>query len=277
MIKRLIVDVSGMTVLKAKIEFAVDLAQRHGAEISLLSVVDVERLSLIGPVPIGAGKHAHDMRKARIEQSHKLDESAIADFEAACAAAEIPVRVIREEGDPLDVLADAWRYHDLFVIGARGWFDDDVVVQPRETLLKVIAHGVRPMCAVTEYMRPIRTALIAYNGSPGSANSMKRFIQMSLWPEVRVHIVCVGKPKSRETPQTVLDQAAAYCRQHGYDPVPAQIEGDVPSGLLDHAAAIEADMIVLGSSYFKVLWNERFGKNALGLIKRSEIPLFLSH
>lgn len=223
MIKRLIVDVSGTTVLQAKIEFAVDLARRHGAEMSLLSVVDAERLSMIGPVPIGAGKYAHDMRQARIEQSHKLDERAIVDFEAACAAAKIPVRVIREEGDPLDVLADEWRYHDLFVIGARGWFDDDVVAQPRETLLKMIAHGVRPICAVTEDMRPIRTALITYNGSPGSANTMKRFIQMSLWPEIRVHIVCVGMPKSSETPQVVLDQAAAYCRQHGYDPVVAHI------------------------------------------------------
>ncbi len=266
-----------MTVLPAKIEFAVDLARRHGAEMSLLSVVDVDRLSLIGPVPMGAGSYAHDLRKARIEQSHKLDESAIAKLEAACAAANVPVRVIRQEGHPLDVLAAAWRYHDLFVIGARGWFDDDVVAQPHETLLELVARGVRPMCAVTENSRPIRTALIAYNGSPGSANTMKRFIQMSLWPEVRVHIVCVGKPKSNETPQTVLDQAAEYCRQHGYDPVGAHIQGDARSALLAHAAAIDADMIVLGSSYFKVLWNQRFGKNALGVIKRSKIPLFLSH
>jgi nucleotide-binding universal stress UspA family protein len=269
--------VAGTPALQAKIEHTVDLARRHEAEISILSVVDVDRLSLVGPVPMGAGKYALDMRKARIKRSHKLDEDAIAKFEAACAAAEVPVRVIRHEGDPLDVLAAEWRYQDLCVLGARGWFDYDVVPDPQDSLLKLIASGVRPLLAVTGHLRSIRKVLVAYNGSLGSAKTMKQFMQMSLWPDMEVHIACVGKPKTKDEPRALLDQAAAYCRLYGYDPILSHLEGGIRGALLDYAAEMEADVIVLGSSYRKVLLRHRFGKNALGLIKTSEIPLFLSH
>lgn len=277
MIKRLVVGVAGTPALQAKIEHTVDLALRHDAEISVLSVVDVDRLSLVGPVPIGAGKHAQDMREGRIERSHGLDENAIAKFEAACRDAKVPVQVIRQEGDPLDVLPAAWRYHDLCVLGARGWFDYDLLADPQDALLKVIAAGVRPILAVTDDFRPIRKALIAYNGSLESAKTMKQFVQMSLWPEMELHILCVGKPKTQEEPHAMLDQAGAYCRLYGYEPTLARVDGDVQLAVLDHAAAIKADVIVLGSSYRKILLFRRFGKNALGLIKMSEVPLFLSH
>jgi nucleotide-binding universal stress UspA family protein len=277
MIKSLVVGVAGTPALPAKIEFAIDLARRHGAEISVLSVVDVDRLAHVGPVPMGAEKFAQDMRRRHVEHSHELDENAIATFEAACTAAQVPLRVIRLEGDPLDALAATWRYNDLCVLGARGWFDYDVVAEPQDALLKLIASGVRPILAVTSPARPIRRALIAYNGSLQSAKAMKRFIQMALWPDLELHIACVGTPKTGEDPQVLLEQAASYCRLYGYAPVTTQLAGKARNALLDHAAAIEADVIVLGSSYRRMLLRQRFGRNAIALIKNSEIPLFLSH
>jgi hypothetical protein len=36
-------------------------------------------------------------------------------------------------------------------------------------------------------------------------------------------------------------------------------------------------VIVLGSSYRRVLLSQRFGRNAINLIRAAELPLFLSH
>lgn len=277
MIKRLLVGVAGTPAMPAKIRHAVDLAKRHGAEISILSVVDVDRLSNLGPVPLGAAKYAHDMRKGRIARSHSLDENAIATFEAACEDAAVPIQVVRQEGDPLKAVTAAWRYHDLCMLGARGWFDHGVVEDPQDALLQLIAGGVRPVLAVTDEIRPMRKALIAYNGSLESAKTMKQFIQMALWPDLEIHIVCVGKPKSGEDAKTMLEQAAAYCRLYGHEPVVDQIEGTGHDALRIYAKDMAADVIVMGSSYRKMLLLKRFGKNALTMIKSSDIPLFLSH
>ena len=56
MIKRLLVGVAGTPALQAKISCAVDLARHHGAEINILSVVDVDRLSLSRPGADGRRK-----------------------------------------------------------------------------------------------------------------------------------------------------------------------------------------------------------------------------
>ncbi|TQV76118.1 universal stress protein [Denitrobaculum tricleocarpae] len=277
MVKRLLVGVAGTPAMAAKIKHTIDLAKLHDAEISILSVVDVARLSALGPVPLGAGKYAQDLREGRIAKSHKLDENAIAGFEAACGEAGIPVQVIRQEEDPMEAVTSTWRYHDLCILGARGWFDHGVVADPQNALLKLITGGVRPVFAVTNEIRPMRKALIAYNGSLESAKTMKQFVQMGLWPDIELHIVCAGKSKSGEEPAVLLEQAAAYCRAYGHAPVVDHIEGAAQDVLLSYAKAMEADIIVMGSSYRKMLLQKRFGKNALGMIKASEIPLFLSH
>lgn len=282
MIRRILVGVAGTPAYQTKIDYAVDLAERHGAEVGIVSIVDERRLAFVGPVPLGAGKYAQDLREHRVEQSRQLDADATAKIEDACTKAGVPVRRIREDGSALDTLMAAWRYHDLCILGARGWFQYDVFPQPHEYLLKLIASGVRPLLAISHQFQPVRRALIAYNGSLQSAKAMKRFVQIGLWPDATLQIACVGEPKSQENPALMLEQAAAYCRLYGHDPEIVHVEtaearGGVPDALLGQAAKARADLIVVGSSYRKVLLSQRLGKTALNLVKTSDVPIFLTH
>ena len=65
MIRRILVGVAGTPATEAKIAYTVELAARHDASISAMSVVDVVRLAKVGPVPLG-GAHC---AKARITRS----------------------------------------------------------------------------------------------------------------------------------------------------------------------------------------------------------------
>ena len=277
MVKRILVGVAGTPALQAKIDCVVELAKRHDAEVAALAVVDVERLHKVGAVPLGGATYAQKLAEKRVANSQISCEEALASCESACRSANVPIRLIRQEGDPLQVLAAVWRYYDLCVLGARGWFDYDVVPEPHAALLKLVSAGVRPVLAVTEGMRPPKKALIAYNGSIESARAMKRFLQMSLWPDMHAHIACVNPPKVQEDAQSMLEEAASFARAHGYETSVAQIEGVPWSALMNQAAEIDADIIVLGSSARRVLLTRRFGKNVLQLIQSSDRPLFLSN
>ncbi len=277
MIKRLLVGVAGTPALKAKIDYTLDLARRHSAEVGLLSVVDRDRLAAVGPVPIGAGKYAEDLRQGRIARSHEMDETALARFEAAAAEAQVPLTTLRSEGDPLEIIAAAWRYHDLCVLGLRGWFDHDVLPDPENVLQQLISRSVRPILAVPETSRPVKKVLIAYNGSLESAKTMKQLVQLAPWPNATLHLVCVGKSKSGEEVQTLLEEATTYCRLHGYETSSTTREGQASDALLQEAEASGADLIAMGSSHRKLLLSRRFGRNALALIKTADLPLFLSH
>jgi len=277
MIKRILVGVAGTPALAAKIEMALALAKRFGGEIGVVSIVDTDRLVKLGPVPLGAGAYAARLSKHRIESSHRLDDAAIETFAEACAEAKVPMQAHRYEGNPLEVLVSLYRYHDLCVLGARGWFDYDVVPDPGDALLRVISEGIRPVIAVAEGRRPIRKAVIGYNGSIESSRAMKLFLQLSLWPEVDVHIVCVGSPKSQESAANLLEVSAAYARAQGHEARTAHVEGTPWEALLDYASSVDADMIVAGSSARRILSTRRMGKSVLNLVKSSNLPLFLSN
>ncbi len=277
MIKRILVGVAGTPELPSKIKCAIELAQRHDAEIGVLSVVDIDRLTNVGAVPLGGGHHAWRLREKRIERSHSQGESAITQFEEACEEANVPLHVIRCAKDPLEALREYIRYYDLCVLGARGWFDYDVMPEPRDALLNLIAGGVRPILVVRNGIESVRSAVIGYNGSIESARTMKVFIRLALWLEMEIHIVCVGDPKTGERPEELLDAAAAWARTHGFDPKLVHCEGVPAKALHDYAVGVGAGVIAIGSSCRRVLLDRRFGKNVRTLLETSDLPLFLSN
>jgi hypothetical protein len=87
------------------------------------------------------------------------------------------------------------RYHDLMIFGLRSIFEYNVSIvdlaieEPKDTLARLITAGVRPIIAVSDTFRPIQKVLIAYSGSMESAKTMKRFVQMRLWPDAKLKIV----------------------------------------------------------------------------------------
>lgn len=273
MIKRLLVGLAGTPATRAKIDTALDIAAREGASVSLLSVIDVDRLARVGPVPVGGGYAARGMAEERARQSRARAADAIDLFVSEAESAGVPVRVLRAEGDPFACLGQAWRTHDLCLLGLRGWFDHGVVAEPEGALMRLITQGVRPILAVPETPRPIRKVLVAYNGSMESAKAMKRFCQMRLWPDAAVEVAIVGV----EGGEAILSDAAAYVAEHGYRVSTAQLSGVPERALADHAEATGADLTVLGSGFRSALLGKVFGSTTLALVQASERPLLLSH
>lgn len=277
--KRILVGVSGAPGIEAKIAWTLDLAKRHGASVALLSVVNRDELRKVGPVPLGAAHYAERLGEDRIEHSVVAAEQAVETFSAACSAAGVPWWVMREEGDPFEHLVRAWRYADLCLLGARGWFDHGLIPEPENALLRLVAKGMRPLLAVPDTVHPVRRVLIAYNGSLESAKAMKQFLQAPIWDGVEIHVVCMGAPKTGENADVLLATAADYAREHGHEPHVSNPPCPAPAwqALLRHAAEVGANAIVLGSSYSRVLLSQRFGRNAINLIRTAKLPLFLSH
>jgi hypothetical protein len=82
------------------------------------------------------------------------------------------------------------RYHDLMIFGLRSIFEYDISFEePKDSLARLISAGVRPLIAVSDKFRPIQKVLIAYSGSMESVKTMKLFVQLRLWPYVKLKIV----------------------------------------------------------------------------------------
>lgn len=272
MIHRILAALSGTPYTKSVIAHAISLARQHGAEITGVTVIDLNKIENVGSVPVGAGPFATQLARYRWQLTVERVEEVISDFELACHEAGVTSRVVREEGDPFQALVGLSRYHDFILLETRGFFEYGVLHSPSDSLKELIKVGVRPILAVAQDPREIKKALLAYNGSMESANAMKRFIQMPLWPGVQLKIVCFNRPAEG---LSLLAAAADYCRAHGFEAETEALEGKARDGLLAEAERWGTDLIVLGATRRPRIFQQPLSDTALKLIRYSPVPLFL--
>lgn len=274
MIKRILVALSGTPFTPSAVRYAVELAQAHEAEVTGVTLVDIERLQHVGPVPLGGGSSAHELAEHRVHVTEERIEEQIAAFESACREAGTIHSVVRETGDAMEQLIARWRYHDLTIFGLRGLFEYGVVHNPDDQIIKVVSCGVRPILAVSEQYHAIRRALIAFNGSMESAKAMKRFVQARLWPDTQIKIACFGFKNEEAEP--LLADAVAYCRSHGFEAQAESLKGSPERGLLEHVSEWSADILVMGATTRSKIAKLLLGDTVLHAIRQAEVPLFLS-
>lgn len=273
MIKRILVCLGGTPYTPVAIERAIKLAKRFEAEITGVSVIDVSRLSNLRAV---GGKRTADELDHRIYLTRERIMEAIGRFETDCTAEGIKYRVRQEDSeDPFDLMISLARYHDLMIFGLRSLFEYGISPEePKDTLARLISAGVRPMIAVSDKFRPIHKVLIAYSGSMESAKTMKRFIQLRLWPDAELKIVTFQS--SEEKARQLLHDASGYCRIHGFYVSDIEHSPGSPKDLLIPMATLwQADMIVLGNSARNLLLKQILGETVLNIIRNADRPLFL--
>jgi len=275
MIKRILVGLAGTPYSPAAIRTAVELALRHGAELPGVTVVDLNRLASVGPVPAGAGHYASRLREHHFTVTGERLQKAVGEFECACRDAGIAHSVRKEIGDAFGTLVAASRYHDLTVFGVRGIFESDLGPDdPGKTLAKILEAGLRPIVAVGREVRPIRRVLVAYSGSLESSKAMRSFVQLRPWePEV---LRIVTFQESKEKGRALLEGAADFCRSHGLGVETEAVAGSPKDHLLSYATGWNVDLIVLGNSAKSLLRRRLFGETALEAMRSAELPLFLS-
>jgi nucleotide-binding universal stress UspA family protein len=276
MIKRILLGLGGTPYTAVAIQRAVGLAKRFDAEITGVTVLDLDRVTKVGfaqDVTIPVAMHRVIVTRDRIEES-------ISAFKSACAAEGIKFQVKQEEKESsFDLMISLARYHDLMIFGLRSIFEYNVSIvdlsieEPKDTLARLIAAGVRPIIAVSNTFRPIQKVLIAYSGSMESAKTMKRFVQLRLWPDAKLKIVTFQS--SEEKARQLLFDASEYCRAHGYHVECESNPGSPKDFLLPMATVWQADMIVLGNSARNLLVKRVLGETALHIIRNADRPLFL--
>lgn len=277
MIGRILVALGGTEYTLTAIDTAVELAKRHNAELTGVTVINLEQLRRIGPVPLGAGELANELRDERIALSREAVDAVVARFEEACKAAGVKHSVLREEHDEAcHYLTRLARYHDLAVVGLRAAFkysEHDAIKDPLVILDRLVSGGVRPLVAVTDQPLHVRKALVAFSGSMEAAKTLRSFVQLNPWPDIEVRIVTFGEDS--EDSQRLVADAAAYCQSHGLESTTAVLGGSPNQGILEEADKWGADIIVMGNSHKSLLLRRVLGETVLHVIKNSDKALFL--
>jgi nucleotide-binding universal stress UspA family protein len=275
MIKKILLGLGGTPYTSVAINRAIELAKRFEAEITGVTVVDVKRLASVGLAPKSNAPAAKETDRQRVHLTNERIVETISEFESACVADGVKYQVKQEEKETsFDLMISLARYHDLMIFGLRSIFEYDISFEePKDTLARLISAGARPLIAVSDKFRPIQKVLIAYSGSMESAKTMKRFVQLRLWPHVKLKIV--NFQSSIDNSRRLLYDAADYCRAHGFHVEWDWNPGSPKDFLLPMATMWQADLIVLGNSARNLLLKRLLGETALHIIRNADRPLFL--
>jgi len=278
MLKRILLGLGDKEHSEAKIRLALDLAAAHGAKIRGVTVLDVDRLNYVGPVPMGGSGAAEELREHRLRvAAEKLSEVAEY-FEQACRDAGVEFELHREEGEPQAILTEHAKFQDLMLFGLTGVFDYGLITDraehPIDMLIRFIQAGVRPILAVNDTYRKIERVLIAYSGSVESARTVKQFIRMQALPNPVIRVVTFDTDD--EAGARRLRDVEGYCADYGVEVETKFIHGPPKGHILEEADAFNADAIVMGNSAKRLLSRKIFGETALYCLQHADRPVFLN-
>jgi len=274
MLKRILLGIGGTPYTAVASQRAVELASVHGARITAVTAIDPNLICKLGPVPAGASFYARKMCENRKEMTRGQLDEAIAGLEERCREAGVACDVAYESGDTFDLIISHARYNDLTVFGLRSLFEYQMAPDPEKDLIRLLSQGVRPILAVAKALRPIHRVMVAYSGSMESAKAMRRFVQFRLWPDAPLEIVHFGDDS--ESNKRLLEDAAAYCRDHGYTASTRIVAGKAADRLLAAAQDAQADLIVMGNSIRSIWLRKALGDTVLKTLSETDRPLFLS-
>jgi nucleotide-binding universal stress UspA family protein len=275
MLKRILVGLGDVEHSARAVRQAIDLCKLHEAELTAVTVVDHRSLENVGPVPLGGGAAAKELREHRLKLARDVIEKTISQCERQCEEAGMAFRLVLEEGKPLDAVCSHARFHDLMILGREETlFEHGVIAEPADELARLVREGVRPILIVPHEPKECRRAVLAYNGSMGSAKTIRQFIQLRPWPDLEMRLVYFGS--SADDAQRELDEAEAYCRAHGYDVQAEFHAGSATEGLLPLADQWDADLLVIGNSARNIVMRKLFGETTLRVIRNARQAVFMS-
>lgn len=263
-----------------RLDLAVDLARRHGAHLTALHVVDIG-LPLIAVADAGGGA-------AMAELMGQMRDSALAD--AATIEAAFRERMRREglpgewrqqEGMLRELITLHARYADLAIIGQD---DPDTEIIGTAGLAGDILFGAgRPVLVVPyagSFTSVGRRVLVGWNASRESARAVNDALPLIAGAETAC--VLAANPRRGldghgEEPGADI---ALHLARHGVKvTVEHRVAPDVPDAdlLLNHAADMSADLLVVGAYGHSRLREFVLGGVTRTLLRQMTVPVLMSH
>jgi nucleotide-binding universal stress UspA family protein len=197
---------------------------------------------------------------------------------AGAAGFKGPVEFVVHEGLPNAGLARQARYHDIMLLGqfsrpsdaGRPVRAEDLVLRAGKPLIIVPNnYAVRPF---TEY------AVVAWDGSRPAARALTDAMQI-LETKTRLDVVCVTSSAEERAPQTV-PSIVRHMERHGVDARPVVVKASregVGATILEHCAANDPDVLVMGAYNHAKLREDLFGGVTRDILQNMNVPVLISH
>lgn len=276
---RIIACVDGSVYADSVLDHAAWAAQGLSASVEVLQVLgrrEARGDDFSGRV-VADGRQQLLERLAALdaERFRLLSQSARIGLDAArerlAAAGVADVSTALRTGDLLEELAAREEAADLVVVGKRGEAADFATMHLGSNLERMVRASRRPVLIAARAFRPVRRAVIAFDGRSNALKALDAVSRSPLAKGVAFEVVAVGAPTPER--KRALDAAVAQLQAGGLEAEGRLIEGADPAAAI--AKRVEeggADLLVMGAFGHSRLRSYVIGSVTAELMRSCRVP-----
>jgi len=277
MIKSVLLPTDGSAYSAVALEYGIYLAEKFGAQITGLHVVDDRDLE--GPLLSDiAGSLGFTPYQNYLPKFRKILEDRgdliLEDFRNACEQKSIRQKVKRVSGTVARRIAEEAKKVDLVIIAQRGEHERWSSGLLGSTTESVVRRSPRPVLVTPASFREFENVLVAYDGSVESNQALKTTCETFALSETSLKAVIVtGDPMKCEA---LTQEIEAFVSPYEMDVDIECLRGEASKEILGHAEAERIDLIVMGAFGHSRLHDFILGGTTAYILRNATLPVLLN-
>ena len=257
-------------------------AMRLGAPLEIVHVIDPTEqtapVDLSGNLALGEQETLLLQLSALDEERSKLSRERgrlllqQAQQFAASAGADAVVRM--RHGGVSDTLLELENDVRLFVVGKRGEHADFARGHLGSEVERIVRSVHRPLLVASREFRPVKRALIAFDGSATTRKAVEMVAASPLFRGLQVHVVTVGKGDPGGS-AAGLDWARGTLADAGFDVTARAIAGEPEDAIAAYVRDEAVDLLVMGAYGHSRIRRLIVGSTTTEMLRNCQIPVLL--
>lgn len=277
MLRSILIGLDGSAYSTTAVELGLRWAQRSGALLVGLGIVDAPTIREPEPVPIGGTAYKTERDEILVAEARQRVHQLLEHFTQRCAEVGVACASQEDVGRPAERILLQAQQCDLILLGQQTHFHFVTQEQADETLRTVLKSCPRPVVAVPATLPEGSIAVVAYDGSLQAARTVQAFQAVAPPGLHEVHVVCVH-PQQSEAIHCV-ERAVEFLRRHDVAAHPHAMATSMEpaEALLEYVQHVHASLLVMGAYGQPTLREFLFGSVTTTMLETSPVPLFVYH
>ncbi len=275
---KVLVCIDGSDFSKAVCDYGVFIAKNLNLPLVLLNVVEHSKISNLVDFSGNIGFGAKDvLLEMLVDEDAKRSQEEILKGKVILKQMQEYVKskdfsnftTLQRHGTLYETLDELGSDLKIAIIGLNGENSKDIGSNVEE-LIRTLNI---PILLVNSEFKPIKSILMAYDGSLYAKKSIDIAVKNPIFPNTKRYIVNVNSDKNDSN--RVLNEASLIFKNANIDSEILSLSGDKLEAILNYQQSINADIIAMGAYSHNRFRSAIFGSFTTNMILKSKVPLLL--
>ncbi len=274
MIKRILVTTDGSEAAETGVRYAVALAEKQGASLLALHVVDIKLLEgpLLRDLAASLGTAPYVNYQGSIAMLlEERGKAALSYPQSLCEKRGIPCETSLQTGIVPRVICEKAELVDMIVMGRAGEHNQFLGGLIGSTAEAVVRRATVPVLVTGHDMPGAERFVLAYDGSSHAKKALRVGAELAENTDRKMYVLIVG---DRET-DSLSDEIQDYLKSRTIRVTYEQRNGDPGKEIVAYAAECDAGIIIMGAYGHSKLRELVLGSTTSHTINHAPCPVLL--